>query len=107
MKTKEEAESGAEVLLKKMTTPGWKIRVWENLGWHFEITKHSMAIHFSEHPGQYHTYLNSGSTPGGGSHYWHQPYYSDDPNEVYERQLEVAQQFIDECQEVVDRFKDE
>jgi hypothetical protein len=36
--TEIEATKKAEELLAKMTTKGWRIRVWENLGWHYGIT---------------------------------------------------------------------
>jgi len=34
---KKKAILRAKLLLNKMETKGWKIRVWENLGWHYEL----------------------------------------------------------------------
>lgn len=36
-RTKAEATAKAKALLKRMTTKGWKIRVHENMGWHYNL----------------------------------------------------------------------
>ena len=41
---KKEAISRAKLLLNKMETKGWKIRVWENLGWHYELINQTISI---------------------------------------------------------------
>ncbi len=37
MLTKKEATVKAKALKKLMKTKGWKIRVWENIGWHYSL----------------------------------------------------------------------
>lgn len=39
MKTKVDAEIAGLKLLKKLKGKGWKLDVWENLGWHFKVQK--------------------------------------------------------------------
>jgi hypothetical protein len=42
----------------------WKVRVWENLGWHYSVSKGSVSVH--EH-GFYTAYFNVAG-PWGGNH---------------------------------------
>jgi hypothetical protein len=43
--TKKEAVRRGKLLLKKMKTKGWKLDVWENLGWRYCISKPSIKIY--------------------------------------------------------------
>lgn len=36
-KTKDLAMQAAKRMKKRMKNPGWKIRVWENIDWHFSL----------------------------------------------------------------------
>lgn len=40
---KEEAENTAKALAKRLGK-GWKVRVWENLGWHHAATKGGLSV---------------------------------------------------------------
>lgn len=41
---KQKAILGAKALLKKMNTSGWRIKVWENLGWHYSLINQTVSI---------------------------------------------------------------
>jgi hypothetical protein len=42
--TKKEAMQAAKALRKKMTGRNWKIRVWENLGWHYQVHRSRISV---------------------------------------------------------------
>lgn len=47
--TKSEATSAAKRLLAQMSGRGWKIRVWENMGWHYSVETRGLSV--TEHLG--------------------------------------------------------
>jgi len=46
MQTKKEAEKAGQEMLAKMKDPNWKLRVWENLGWHCEIQNGPLSVSY-------------------------------------------------------------
>lgn len=61
----QKAVKDSKALAKKLGK-GWKPRVWENLGWHWEVTKGLLTVGW--HCGEYsancnHHFWNSGKTP--------------------------------------------
>ena len=44
--------------------PGWKTRVWENLGWHYELTQGPISL--SESDGEYIALINNDPKEAGG-----------------------------------------
>lgn len=48
MLTKREVERLAKKWLNTMPR-GWKSRVWENMGWHFDLNNGPISIHYDEH----------------------------------------------------------
>jgi len=44
MMTKTEATKRAAALRKRMKGTGWKQRVWENLGWQYEVTNGPLSV---------------------------------------------------------------
>lgn len=38
------AKKGAEILQKRMGD-GWKIRIWENCGWFYQVSKGDVVVH--------------------------------------------------------------
>lgn len=43
-KTEAEAKSAGEKLLARMKGDGWRLRVWENLGWHISVINWPIAV---------------------------------------------------------------
>jgi len=96
--TKEEATEKAEKLLSKMTTKGWKIRVWDNLGWHYALEHPcGMSLHVHEYGEKtsYMPYL-SPDDHGGDCSIWHDPDQdADDPNEAVQKKIMYAQAYLE------------
>jgi len=51
--TKAEATQKAKVLLARMKGTGWKIRVFENLGWHYGVETDRLSVRGTEINGDY------------------------------------------------------
>lgn len=45
--TKQSAIRRGRKLASLMTTKGWKVRVWENMGWHYDL--HNGPVSLTEH----------------------------------------------------------
>lgn len=111
MKTKNEANVLAKKTLKMMKTTGWKIRVWENSGWHFSVKKSGMNIFWSEDFKAYSCLLSTEANSCGGEVFWSDAnttgihFSSKDPNKVVAHQLSVAQQFVNKCQRVINKVR--
>jgi len=45
MLTKEQAEQRGNLLFNKMRGEGWKLRVWENFGWHYSVYNGAINVH--------------------------------------------------------------
>jgi hypothetical protein len=108
--SRKEAEEAARKVQKRMKSKGWKIRVWENLGWHFEIKKGTIQLHEASHNGRrpyYWTLMGSELNSYGGETYLladetpkidMQIY---DPNDAYLRQLKVAKAHLDKIAKAI------
>lgn len=46
--SKADATKAAKKVLKLMEGKGWKINVWENMGWHFMVGSGPVSVHASE-----------------------------------------------------------
>jgi hypothetical protein len=42
--TKREATAAAKALQKRLRGGGWRIQVWENLGWHYAVTNKYIRV---------------------------------------------------------------
>jgi hypothetical protein len=111
MKTKDEAVAKAKKTLSMMKTPGWKMRVWDNSGWHFALQKGGMSIHWSEEHKTYSCLLSTSEGSSGGEVFWSDAntsgihFESKDPNKAVNHQLAVAQRFVNNCQRVINKVK--
>ena len=43
--TEEEAQDAGIKARRRMKSKGWTVRVWENLGWHFELLNAPLSVH--------------------------------------------------------------
>ena len=104
-KTKKEATSLGRKLVKKLDGKGWRLRVHENLGWHYNVWKGPISINASFNPrGKKTTYsvLISSSDerpPVGGLVLWTSNDTSrashKDPNVAVRRAVKYARLVID------------
>ncbi len=100
MKTQNEARKAAEALQKKMhNSHDWKVRVWENLGWHYEIRNGPLSLLNSPRsvPVRYLCMMSEDKdTDGSGAHVWSShDYWDEDPNAAVRLQVEYARGIID------------
>jgi hypothetical protein len=112
-KTKEEATLRAKAVLRKMKTKGWKIRVHENLGWHFSLQ--NKTLNLSEHAdtdGKHYYSCLISPEPGGvcGLSLWTDPRWaiplaSRNPNTCVDASLGYAFHAVQRlCQSLVPAF---
>lgn len=97
MKTKAEATKVAKAAIKKMRTKGWKVRVWENCGWHASIFRGFLHIHYDEYLKTYSALMGADASCPGGEMYWSHHFRHKDPNKVEIHQLNVAIRFTHKC----------
>lgn len=108
MKTEGEAYKGAVILQDLMNTTGWRIRVWENLGWHYQISKGTISIYEAykhiDDPTSYHAMI--AGEPGQNGHglaAWSGDFFaSSDPNEVVWRAIGEAVTYVNEITQAME-----
>jgi len=96
MKTKSEAQKAARALKVRMRDPStWKVRVWENAGWHCMLYRGTLQICTTNGGPPYSCLLGydiSEAPPMGGAAIWLDHYSGSDPNEAVKQQLKIARQ---------------
>ena len=101
-----EALQQAKDLLQKMKTPGWVLRVWENLGWHFAIENSQGLISVYEDARenvQYYLCMltdDRGCT-GCGSAIWNDEKRHLDPNQAVAETMRLAREKVDSLYSLV------
>jgi hypothetical protein len=102
--TKAEATEAAQALKKRMKGRGWKIRVWDNIGWHFAVQNGPLNVH--QCGDKYSCLLGDGVSGCGLWHSAHDGCFDPDPNKVVRVTIERAKQCLaghnDEHQKIVD-----
>lgn len=62
------------MMMNQALGPGWTIRAWENLGWHGDILRGQVHVHYSLYDGGYFTaYLTEGADSSGMPCSWGTP----------------------------------
>ena len=91
-------------MLKKKK--GWKIRVWENLGWHVQLQKGGMNLHIHDYGNglEFHTLLSRERGGSGGNPDWTKNFHSKDPNIAIAHQLRLARKCIRQYQNSIKGF---
>ena len=108
--TKEQAEAKGAALLNRIRGTGWKVHVWENMGWHYAVHKGGLHVHSSfDMEGMEEKYFTLFSSSGnvGGEIFWTNHLRHHDPNVLIKRQLDVAQEFVDKCQGAINAVREE
>src|SRR5271165_5252378 len=96
---KEEATKYANKLLNKLNGLGWKIRVWENCGWHSACCNKKFGITVYDTGGRYYAMVEPSYIEFYGKHKEFK-----DPNKAVKYILKSAFKAIDEMCEIGDRF---
>ena len=101
---REALAKGKEKLKLLKNRKGWKVVVWENLGWHMRLEKGNMNLHYSPDDDTFSGFL-SDTGSGGDDIFWHESFYHKDPNLVIKKKLAIAQAFVNQCQAVIDEIE--
>lgn len=97
--TKSEATLAAKKLLAQMTGRGWKIRVWENLGWHYSVETNRVAVYPSL-GGKFHCLLKPHYTLFGSD-----PRHYRNPNSAVENCIAIAQDKLNSYQYILNEAR--
>lgn len=97
--TRENARTAAKACLRRMKTGGWKIRVWRNISWYWELRCGNLTV--NRGVVGYNCYLRTNEGLGGAS-FWHDHQTYQDPNEAVREQLKKARKFVREVRGVVE-----
>ena len=99
-KTQLEARRAGRQALKLVATKGWKVKTWENMGWHWELVNEKGFL-FLTPAGMDGDQFKCGlvMTKGrtGIPGYWYDPCVYWDPNVAVLAQLNIARGPLDDC----------
>ena len=103
--TKEEATNKALALKSRLQGRGWKIRVWQNLGWNYCIENTECNLSISEHiDGSFSVSLSDTKDSSGDPAFWHDSDdYRNDPNEAIRVKLKHCLEFVDNINSIVSK----
>ena len=113
--TKAEIMAAGQRVLKMMKSPGWKLRVHNNIGWHYSVYHPKSGIQLccgyqQLNPKNFSTLMSEsqGADYGGtGSTLWSHDKYFKDPNKAVEYQLKLARDFVNNLKNVVENAERE
>jgi len=106
--SKEKAEAEGNALLARMKGRGWKLRVWQNFGWHYSIYNGSMNVHPTQNSclERYYTLLGDNKHKHAGCVFWSMNGKTyKDPNDAVEEQLNAAWTFLGEHAKIVENIQ--
>ena len=94
---KQEANNKANMLLNKMTSDGWGIKVWCNISWCYAIYKGTVSIteHKDINNEYYYSILMGTENHSAGECFWLVNKTFTDPNKAYEEQINKAEQYVE------------
>lgn len=94
------AISKAKKLLKKVKGKGWKISVWENLGWHYCLRGDFISLY--EHQDKtYHAMISTDIDGIGGLAMWTGNRYYKNPNTAINYAIKKAEKCLAELTNAV------
>jgi len=102
MLTRIEATKEGEALLKRMKGNGWKLRVHENGGWHYNVTNGPLYVAPSAADGKFFCLLSDKpDQPGWGAAIWTTRHTDEDPNLAVQHELKEARKVVKRINEVI------
>ena len=104
------AISEARKTLSKMRKPGrWRINVFENLGWHWDLASGYITLsgdYYDSGTSQFSAMMADTLPPCGSPHYWYPgpgKGYFKDPNKAVDYVLRHAERFVKNVNSVVSK----
>lgn len=99
--TKTEAQEAGKALLARMKGTGWKLDVWENLGWQCSVRNGPVQIH--DHRGEYSCLVSDDlKDPAGGNGEWTTNFSSKDPNKAAAHEIRSARRHLNRYTKAVE-----
>jgi hypothetical protein len=90
----QQAKANAENLKRRLNGKGWKIEVYENLGWHFKVRNDYLNVYGKEFADKYSCLMADTKEGAGGLSLWHVNNYAKDPNVSVRKQIEHAEAVV-------------
>jgi len=101
MQTKAGAEKEGKALLKRMKGKGWKLKVWENIGWWYRVHNGPVAV-YPTTKDRFFCLLNDNvKVACGGLATWTDDFRSKDPNRAVSHQVKFAREVLDRMEKAV------
>lgn len=86
-----QAKAFGKKILPTLKGKGWKMRVWENLGWHVKWCLGRINLHVHDYRGgdgpEYSCLVSSDDDGCGGAGIWTTDFHSTDPNKAIEHEF--------------------
>lgn len=105
-RTKEAAYSKGRRTLEKLKGEGWRLRVWENLGWHFALYNGALSLYYhryNDDKGSFSCMMSDKLGEGGyGAMIFSHHESFRDPNEAVAHQLKMSRAVVMNLVKVVD-----
>jgi len=106
LQPEKDAIEKANALKSKMTGKGWKIRVWQNLGWHYSIYSGNVAIHpaCAFKTKKYFACVSNltDDPPVSALALWHEVKLFENPNDAAEHAVKKAREAVAELNRAVE-----
>ena len=106
MMSKAQAGRGAKALRRKLKGKGWKIDVWENMGWHYCLTLGPLKVCKNGWHNTHTTLMSATEDCAGGSYLWLVQGSFKDPNGAVRAQINKARQTVDRLNALVKSVED-
>jgi hypothetical protein len=101
MMTEVEARTKGAAMMQRLKGTGWKLKVWENFGWHCAAENKFITVF--EHDSRFSALLTTKpECPGVGETYWSEHVNFADPNEAVLEQMKTARAFLNKCRRATD-----
>jgi len=103
--TQRQAEVGAKKLLRMMKSPGWKVRIWYNLGWNYQVFKDYLRVSPSVIPGKFYCGMSFEADGNGTPAFLYRNGVWKDPNTAVKKQIAYARAQTDAVNAVVTKVE--
>ena len=100
--TKAEAQKAGKALLKRMKGKGWKLDVWDNLGWHCEVRNGPIEVCDSYGNGYMALMSDNLRSSSGGNVQWTTTFSHKDPNKAAAHEIRSARKFLNRWTKAVE-----
>lgn len=102
--TETEARARGADMMRQLKGTGWKLDVWDNLGWHCAAYNKFISVH--EYNGKYSAMLTIDPDKRGcGETYWTDSRHFDDPQEAVKWQMKIATAYLRKMRNAIEHVE--